>query len=1246
MSIRAVYRLSFIFLLSALLALCLMQPSLVAAQNVASLTGVVKDSTGAVVPGVNVTLKNPQTGATYKAVTNDSGSYTFSQVDPGPGYTIEFSREGFNPTVVSGLYMNVDTTRVQNAELRLGSTQETVEVSAFSDNVTLNVTDATIGNNFQVQVLNDLPVQDRSNPSALFVAQPGVTLDGAVTGARVDQNRVTVDGLDVNDMGTGNFGAIVGRAPVDSVQEFRGVTAGDLSSESGGGGGQYVLITKSGTNSFHGSLVEYHRDTAMEANDWFNNNAGVARPPLIRNQFGGSIGGPIIKNKLFFFFDYNGRRDTLSSLVRRTVPMDSFRDGTIAYINDSNNVATLSSAQVAALDPQGVGFNSSLLSLFSSRYPHANDFSGARGDLLNTAGYRFNAPFPYKEDDFVQRVDFYLNDSMKFWGKGNFVRTNSTQSAIRFPGDPVTDPFIDRSYTYVVGNIWTINSRMVNNASYGKVLENYNFPNTYNPTGATQYGTFGGNGTGGAILSSPYNSAINAQGRTYPIPVFRDDFTWDKGRHTFHFGGSFKWVTPSDYTILNYDSPTIGLGGFTSSLSSSLEPDDICTSGPCDFAPGLYDPAFALALAPYTAVSSTFNYDAQGNPFPQGSGARHTYRYYETELYFGDTWKARPNLTVSYGLRWINYSVPYDTHGIQSIQNFDFDTYFSSRVQQSAASQTGDLAVPLIAYSLGGKANHAPGYFKPQYKNFGPRLAVAYQFNPKTVIHAGAGLLFDQTVINAVQYQQSQFSYLFQASATQPFGVVGDPVGSLLNDTRFTGVDNPPPAPTAPAITKPFYPFVDGTGSEAVPFGLANGQAFNEIIDPKLKTPYSIQLNLGFEHEIPGGFILKGSYVGRMGRRLLAQADANQLIDFRDTVSGQMMGDAFAKMEQELRAGGDPFNPTPQPWFENVVFPGAGSDFFGLPSNTAILTAFLGTLVNRGDFADTIQILAGAGLLPSNVGMGSQFSENTFYTNKGSSTYHGLLATLHKNAGHGLQFDLNYTWSHSIDNVSIIANQAAFGGYGFICDVLRPRECRSSSDFDVTHYFNGNFIYDLPVGRGKTFASTAPRWLDEIVGGWSISGLPSIHSGGAYFATTNAFVAGYANNAPAILTGNASDLKIHLNGGKGQPLYGFANPTQANSAFVGPIGFNIGSRNNLRGPSYFDLDMGLAKSFPITAERFVLKFRADAFNVFNHPNFANPCVDVSNSTCLFGTISDTVGTTINNDGPAARVLQLALRLEF
>jgi hypothetical protein len=1263
-----------VWLLTVLLAFVSVSTLLVA-QNVASITGVVTDQTGAVIPNVDVKLSNPQTGVVYKTITNAQGSYTLAQIKPGPGYKIEFTHTGFKAEVVSGLYLNVEATRVQNAQLGAGADVETVEVNAASQTVTLDTTDATVGNNFQVQFMNDLPVEDRSNPSALFVQQPGVTLDGAVTGARTDQNRVTVDGLDVNDYATGEFGAIVANAPVDSVQEFRGVSAGFLSSSAGGGGGQFELVTKSGTNSFHGSLVEYHRDTDLEANDWFNNNSGVPRPPLIRNQFGGSVGGPILKDKLFFYFDLNARRDTLSYVQSRTVPISTQLASNLVcfnasagcplglnYVNASGNLEALPATgaqSVQSLDPQGAGFNSSLESLFSSRYPQANDFSGDAGDLINFAGYRFNAPFPYREYDYVQRVDYNLNEKMKLFGRGTFTRTNATESAIQFPGDPVTSPFQDQSYAWVVSHIWTISANKVNQAYYGEVFENYNFPNTYNPTGATQFGTFGGNGTGGAIMTSPYASAINAQGRTYPIPLVRDDFSWTIGKHDIKIGGTFKWPKPGGYTILNYNSPAIGLGGYTGSLNTapptpSLRPADICpeSSSTCGYSIGLYDAAYALALAPYTAEGSTFNYNAAGNALPQGSGQTKTYRYNELEIYFGDTWKFTPKLTFSYGLRYINYTVPYEIHGIESIDSTAFDPYFAARNAQSAASQTGNLAVPLIDYTLGGKANHAPGYYKPNNLDFAPRFAFAYQFNPKTVINAGAGIIYDQTVINAVQYQQSQYSYLFQSGVTEDFGFPNDPYDSLASDTRFTGVNNPPVAPTAPPITTPFYPFVSGSGTSAnpyVPNGLANGLAFNESIDSNLKTPYSIAYNLGVEHEMPKGFLLRASYVGRLGRRLLAQADAEQLIDFPDPLSGQTMSQAFADVTTQLRAGVAPQNVPAQPWYEDVMVPGTGAAF-GLQNNTQVVTELITTLATRGDFADTTQALAslqpyGLGL-PLGVGMAPQFSENTFYTNKGSSSYNGMLVTLHKNAGFGLQFDLNYTYSHSIDNVSVIANAPAIGGYGFICDVNRPRECRANSDFDVTNYFNGNFIYDLPFGRGKAFAGTAPRWLDELIGGWSIGGLPSVHSGNAYFASANAFVAGYANDAPAILVGPASDLKIHLHGGQGQPLYAFANASQANADYTGPVGFNIGSRNNLRAPNYFDLDMHLGKRFPIVAERVAVKLGADAFNVLNHPNFAAPNSDITDVAGPFGVINSTVGTGIRNGADSQRVLQVFARIEF
>src|SRR5581483_8849068 len=342
---------------------------------------------------------------------------------PGPGYKITFTHGGFNPVVITDVYLNVSSTRTQNASLSIGNVTQTVEVSAANQGVTLNTTDSTVGNNFEVELVNELPVQIRDTPSALFSLQPGMTSDGAATGARTDQNHVTLDGLDTDDLATGQFRAVIGNAPVDSIQEFRGVTAGPISSSDSGGGGQFQMVTKGGTNKFHGALFEYHRDTTTEANEWFNNNAGVPRAPLIRNQFGGNIGGPILRDKLFFFFEYNGRRDNQGAQVLRTVPLDSFRNGNVAYIKNTDSsgntclatsrqnttpqcIGMLNSAQVAAMDPQGVGFDPAILDLFNQRYPRANDLTA--GDGINTGGFRFNAPVHRTENNYVSRVDYNL----------------------------------------------------------------------------------------------------------------------------------------------------------------------------------------------------------------------------------------------------------------------------------------------------------------------------------------------------------------------------------------------------------------------------------------------------------------------------------------------------------------------------------------------------------------------------------------------------------------------------------------------------------------------------------------------------------------------------------------------------------------------------------------------------------------------------------------------------------------------
>lgn len=281
--------------------------------------------------------------------------------------------------------------------------------------------------------------------------------------------------------------------------------------------------------------------------------------------------------------------------------------------------------------------------------------------------------------------------------------------------------------------------------------------------------------------------------------------------------------------------------------------------------------------------------------------------------------------------------------------------------------------------------------------------------------------------------------------------------------------------------------------------------------------------------------------------------------------------------------------------------------------------------------------------------------EKQIYTNKGFPSYNAALVTLQKNVSHGLQYDVNYSLAHSIDNISNLANSqgaTGIGGVSLICDVVRPRECRSDSDYDVRHYISADATYDLPFGQNKMFAGGVPHWANEMIGNWSLSDITIWHGGQAWGTVANAFLASYSNDAPARLTGSKSAVKTHIDKIPGGGVNIFANQGNAAAAFAGPIAFLIGPRNELRGPQYFNTDLGLAKVFPIYRESLNLKFRADAFNALNHPNFALPANNVFQgydqqdyTSSTFGQISSTVEPAGNlNNG--ARVLQLSLRLEF
>ena len=766
------------------------------AQDTAGMTGTVTDPSGAVVPGAAIVLENPGRGLKFKQTTSSVGVYRFTNLPPGAGYVATFSAKGFSILTVKDIYLAVASVRTQDAVLAVGTHTEAVEVSAANAQVTLDTTDATVGNDIPVQSINSLPVQQRSDPTALFTLQAGVSTDGSVAGARVDQNYVTVDGLDVNDLATGNAvqnnsgvssgfgGGIVGHAPVDSVEQFHAGVAGNTADTGAAGGGQFQLVTKSGTNQFHGELNEYHRDPTLVANSWFSNDAipKIPRNHLIQNQFGGAIGGPITiphlfsgKDKAFFFFDYNDSRIIKKGVINRIVPLDTFRNGTISYLAcpdvDVNGncaaghdpstdiVKQVSPAQVQAMDPAGAGELQSWLNFVNNRIKfHSNNTSV--GDGINSGGYVFNAPDNDYLKNIVGRVDYNLNQNMKIYARFTVARQAAVEALNAWPDDPATNPFLDRSYSWVIGHNWVIGSNMTNRVFLGETVQKVSFPDNFNPQGSTAF-TFS-DGADKSMTSDLYTWP-SSQGRRIPVPVLGDDFSLIQGSHTWQWGGTFKNILAHNQTTSDFNIAEIGLGGQILGLcgpkAGNCDPLNPTESlRPADIDPAkqlLWDEAFAYTLGRIGNVQSTFNYDKNGNALKQLTGDQRFYRYYQLQLYAQDTWKVLPSLTLNYGLNYQWFSVPYETQGLETVEPYTFNEYMNARVLQSNSGQTGPYAVPIIAYSLGGKGNGsgAPGLYQPEYRNIAPHVGFDWNVlgDKKTVINGSAGIIYDRTVIMAVQ---------------------------------------------------------------------------------------------------------------------------------------------------------------------------------------------------------------------------------------------------------------------------------------------------------------------------------------------------------------------------------------------------------------------------------------------------------------------------------------------------------------
>jgi hypothetical protein len=1239
-------------------------------QATTSLGGHVTDAGGASIAGAKIRLTHTSTATIRETTTNKSGEYQFSQVAPGR-YDLTVISEGFATSKETAIDLLVSQPASINVVLTVATVTSDVTVSAALQPI-LNTTDATLGNAFTGQQIENLPSEARNVPDLLSL-QPGVTFlgrtdsdtgtqsngntstdsrSGSTNGGRSDQANITLDGIDVNDINNGYAFTSVLRVSQDAIGEFRVTTSNPNAEEGRSSGAQISLITKSGTNSLHGVVYAYNRNNLFHANDFFNKQTeaaeGLPNVPLklIRNVFGASVGGPIKKNTAFFFLNYEGRRDTQGFTSNSDiVPTASFRTGNLQYLS-AGGVTTLTPDNIKSMDPQGIGVNSAVLALMNT-YPNANN--PTLGDGLNTEGYSFSYNTQRSYNAYTARFDWDMKGNGKhtlFW-RGN-LQNDDEPGGPQFPGQPGTNTLLTNSKGFAAGYTVLLTSNLVNNLAFGLTRQ-----------GLSNAG----------LLSSPY---VTLQGLT-PLqattasnftisPVYNlvDNLSWTKRNHNLAFGTNIRFIDDrSSSNLLSYSNAT--------GTYQYLNPGTIAGSGGA-FDPGAYGfPQVAgsktnyntalMAVAGIVNVGNvTYNNTKNGTTLPAGAPVGRDYRWNEYELYAQDTWKASKDLSITYGLRYSYLQVPAETSGTQvgvcQIVNdacapgaFSLSQFVNQRGQIAAAGQSSSGAGEL-GFPINGRYNGKPDYWTPQKGNLGPRIAIAYSPTPdsgflkkifgvgQSSIRAGYSLVYDHfgaAIVNNFDTEGSfGLSTTLQTSA-----------GALKAGTapRFTGISDVPQSllPGAPAVGFPGIPVRSGPSSGAIYWSQ----------DSNVKTPYAHAIDFSIARQIRNGSSLEVTYVARLAHRLLEQEDVAMPTNL--VAAGTTYFAAAKQMSQLARQnGGNGVNVStvqPIPYWETLFGALGGQDIGFGPGFTAtqnIYQLYQENLYNEAnalyalDMADTT---TGAGInpnqaYPSNRFFHDQFSALYAWRSIGNSNYNALQVVYRQRFGLGLQADFNYTLSKSLDATSAAERLGSSGAinYAQIINTWDPDQLYGPSDFDLRHQINANYIWDLPFGRGKRFASSIGRFANELVGGWQTTGIVRWTSGFP-FSVNN------GNNFPTNydIQGFATQIS-KIPKGRGQLQQQFANPAAVFAAFDFALPGESGSRNVLRGDGYFEEDAGLGKTFPLN-ERLRVKAGAEVFNVSNSVRFdahsVSARIDNSNG---FGTAT----TTLTNP----RLAQFYARFEF
>jgi Carboxypeptidase regulatory-like domain/TonB dependent receptor-like, beta-barrel len=1217
-----------------------------------SLRGVIKDPSGALVPGAKITLVNKANGSTLTATANTSGSYVFAQIPPAK-YTITVTAAGFGDQTKSAELL-VNQPATINFALTVQASSVTVDVSAVAQ--TLNTTDATLGDAVGNVTIEALPMEGR-DPISLLTLQPGVlflgnpeennTMDsrsGSVSGGRSDQGNVTLDGMDDNDQINGTAFTGVLRATLDSTEEFRVTTSNGTADSGRSSGAQISIVTKSGTNKFHGAAYEYYRPTNTVANQWFNKyqqaTLGMPNRPqkYVMNTFGASLGGPIIKDKLFFFGNYEGQRKAIDDVVTRIFPTQQFYSGSLGYQDDSGATHWLSSSDVTALDSDcntnvPCGPNPYVQAYYGTLA--AKGIYGTAptaGDGVNNAGYIFSSPAPSTLNTSIAKIDYNLSNTQHIFVRGN-LQKDTLSGDENIPGQPPATMHEDNTKGFAVGYTWTPTTNIVNDFRYGYIRQGYSTHGVGTGTGDWVFFRF---------LSQPTAHDLSTLVNV-PVHNITDNLTWTKGTHTLSFGGNWRGITNNRDTDANSYS------------NASTNPYWVYNSpnAPADLGGGFgnsYDIAFDTLVGTVPSTTQQYNYSvtgpSSGTLFNDGSFINRHFKANEFEYFLQDAWRIKPSFTVTFGIRHSILQAPYETKGQQIAPTVDTHAWF---VKRGAAAAQGEVFEDPLEFVPSGKANGRPGYWAKQKTNLAPRLSIAYAPNPRTTIRAGAGMYFDHFGQGIVNSFDQQGSFGLSSSVNSPAGNYG-----VQDSPRFTGPHDIPPLAGCPSpaatITYPFTPSTQPNCDFAITWG----------IDNHLKTPYSYALDFSLQRELPGGFILEENYVGRLGRHLLEQLDLAEPVNLVDTKGGGDYFHAGAQLSKisDENGGCNPYSnspctvpnvPTIQ-YFEDVFPQMQGYDYDGESATQAIYNNEWAPY--RYDYGETTSLADLDFYCYYGCPNGTQFWQSQFsslyaWSSIGTSSYHALQMSLRHPASHGLTLDVNYTFSKSIDigsgaERSNEFSADSFGGSG-IQNSWNPKLNKAVSDFDTRHLVTVDWVYELPFGRGRSLLPSANGLLDAVIGGWQLSGLSRWASGLPFSLNEPGWSTNWQLEGFGVVT-SPVQIKRHIVNGVPQVFAGNSANTINNGVYTGspirlPYPGEAGQRNNFRGDGYFDVDSSLDKTWTLH-EQMKLKFAAEVYNVGNNVRFDDSPANL-NPQLTSGTLGAYGGMLTTY-----RRMQFGLRLDF